>query len=78
MRPRWNAARFQLVVERTAERLTRTRQTRHHRANGDPHHVSKLSVGETFELAEDEELMRTIGPGAQGATDQRGVIDLKQ
>ena len=69
---------MQFAVHRRTERRSCARQPRHHGANGDPHVVSQLPVGQTLELAQHEQLMRTIRQRAHRPRDQRGVIGLQQ
>lgn len=78
LRRRPQVRRFQLVVERSAERLTGARQSRHHGTHWYPDDVGQVSVGQTIELAEYEQLMKMIRQTAQGPRNRRGVIGLKQ
>ena len=67
---------FQLVVQRTAERLTGARQAGHDGSDGNAHHVSELPVRQTLQLAEHEQFTKTIWQVAHGPLDQRDVIGL--
>jgi hypothetical protein len=65
-------------VERSAECVTGARETRHDGSDGNARGGSQLPVGQTLELAEDDQLMKTIGQTAYRARDRCAVIDLKQ
>ena len=48
------------AVQRAAQGRTGARESRHHRADGYPDDVGELTVGQTLEFAEHEQLMKRI------------------
>src|SRR5262245_42419636 len=78
MRLHGDAGPTQFAVDCMAERLTGARQSRHHRPDGNSDDVSHLAVGQTFELAEHEQLLKAIWQRLHATSDQRGVAGPKQ
>lgn len=74
----FSAALVQLIVQFSAERVTGARQPRHDGADGDADDLGQLPVGQTFDLAEYQQLVKPIREIAQRTRDQRGVVGLQQ
>jgi len=65
-------------LQRAAERDARPRESRHHRADGNPDDIGQFAVGQLFELAQHEQLMKRIRQTAHRSRDDAGVVGLEQ
>src|SRR5262245_41166453 len=67
-----------LSVQGPPERLTGARQAGHDGSDGNAHRLGHLLVREALELAQHEQLSRTVGQVPEGPGDQRGAVRSKQ
>jgi hypothetical protein len=67
-----------LGIQRTAQGHAGAGQSRHHGSHGYANDLSQLSIRQTLEFAEYEQLMEVIRQAAERPRNQHGVIALKQ